>query len=151
MIDSAAATLPECLASNTAYLLVRSARQLHERMERALEPFNVRPRHYSVLAVLSSMGSISQQRLGEILQIDRTTMVAVIDELEKIGYVERRRDPADRRAYRVDLTPAGQTARQELRQVVDATQAKFFGRLSDHDRADLQRILRRFLCDSESP
>lgn len=149
MIESRLVNLPESLASRTGYLLARTARQLSERMDRALEPFDLRPRHYAVLAVLASVGSLSQQRLTEILQIDRTTMVAVVDELEKIGYVERRRDPADRRAYRVDLTPEGQAAHGELRGVVDATQASFFSRLSKQDRADLQRVLRRFLCDDE--
>ncbi len=138
------AALPECLASHTGYLLSRAARQLSERMEDALEPLGLRSRHYSVLAVLASLGPLSQHRLTGILHIDRTTMVAVVDDLESMGYVERRRDPADRRAYQLHLTPEGRGAEARLHEVVDAVQASFFSPLSSQERSALQHILRRF-------
>jgi DNA-binding MarR family transcriptional regulator len=47
----------------------------------------------------SERGSLSQQAIGERLRIDRTTMVALIDDLERGGYVKRERNPHDRRAY----------------------------------------------------
>ncbi len=145
MIDtSSSAALPECLASRTGYLLARAARQLSERMEDALEPLGLRSRHFSVLAVLSSLGPLTQHRLTGILHIDRTTMVAVVDDLESMGYVERRRDPADRRAYQLHLTADGRGAEARLRGVVDAVQASFFSPLSGQERSDLQHILRRF-------
>jgi len=61
-----------------------------------------------------------------------------------MGYVERRRDPSDRRAYQLHLTPKGHGAEARLREVVDAAQASFFSPLSSQERSDLQHILRQF-------
>ena len=55
--------------------------------------------------MIATEGPLSQQRLGERTALDRTTVVAIVDGLEEAGYVERRRDPDDRRAYALEVTP----------------------------------------------
>ena len=85
--------------------------------------------------------SLSQQAIGERLRIDRTTMVSLIDDLERAGYVKRDRNPGDRRAYVITLTPAGKRAQARAEQAVDADALEFFGRLSESERQQLHRLL----------
>src|SRR5690349_1433339 len=60
--------------------------------------------HMGALATIERAGPMSQQTLGEFLRKDRTSVVAIVDELEGEGLVERRRNPEDRRAYALEVT-----------------------------------------------
>ena len=64
--------------------------------------------HFGALSIIDAAGPMSQQTLGELIGKDRTTIVAVVDELEGEGLVERRRNPADRRAYALEVTRRGE-------------------------------------------
>ena len=66
-----------------------------------------------MLAVLSELGSVSQQTLADVLAVDRSTMVAFVDELEEKGYVRRGHNPSERRAYAIEFTGAGATVQRE--------------------------------------
>jgi DNA-binding MarR family transcriptional regulator len=69
----------------------------------------------------------------------------VVDEMERAGYVERRRDPADRRVVRVSLVPAAvERVERVYRWRGDAVEAALEG-LSDADRAIVIGFLRRFV------
>lgn len=100
---------PVTHTQSTAFLLVRAAQRASEALEHALSPLGLRVRHYRVLAALAEAGPRSQQALGGLLGIDRTTMVAIVDELERQGLAARHPDPADRRSHRVQLTARGRT------------------------------------------
>ena len=63
--------------------------------------------HFGALSIIDSAGPMSQQTLGELIGKDRTSIVAVVDDLEGEGLVERRRNPADRRAYALEVTRRG--------------------------------------------
>ena len=65
------------------------------------------PRDVGVLATLQAAGPLSQQELALRLNVNRTVMVKLIDGLEARGYVERVRNPEDRRAYALHATSAG--------------------------------------------
>jgi DNA-binding MarR family transcriptional regulator len=110
--------------------------------ERALAPLGLSGKGFGALILLAQDGPMSQQRLGERQGVDRTTMVAVVDELESAGYVERRRDPRDRRAYSLHATAKG---RRVLARAADATQRaeeEFLASLPATDRRRLKRLLR---------
>ncbi|MEK8145195.1 MarR family winged helix-turn-helix transcriptional regulator [Streptomyces sp. M10(2022)] len=81
-----------------------------EEAERALTTQGMRLRYFYVLAALDSDLSLSQQDLSRLLNLDPTTMVALIDEMESAGHVERRRNPSDRRRYILRLTEGGREA-----------------------------------------
>jgi DNA-binding MarR family transcriptional regulator len=70
-------------------------------------------------------------------------MVALIDDLERTGYVGRDRNPEDRRAYVTTLTAAGRRAQAKAEKAIDADAEHFFGRLSERERQQLHRLLRR--------
>jgi len=100
------------------------------------------PRVFAVLTTLAEAGPLSQQRLAERLRVNRTLMVAVADELERRGYVERERDPADRRAYALHITPEGEAARVALGAVLRQAEATMTTRLGPGERERLNALLR---------
>jgi DNA-binding MarR family transcriptional regulator len=89
------------------YLLKHAHVQLDALTTRALEPFGIDPRGLGVLRVLASREPTSQQEIAQLLSVDRTTMVALLDALERKGIVLRRPSVGDRRRNVVELTPAG--------------------------------------------
>ncbi|PWU24790.1 MAG: MarR family transcriptional regulator [Candidatus Rokuibacteriota bacterium] len=72
-----------------------------------LAPFELHPREFAVLRAVGAQEGQSQQALGDALQIPRSRMVSVVDELETRGLLERRPNPADRRVRELYLTEAG--------------------------------------------
>jgi DNA-binding MarR family transcriptional regulator len=77
------------------------------RAEAALAPVGLRPRHLIALTVLRDHGGSTQQALSATLQIDRTNLVGLLNDLETDGLIARRRSPEDRRRHIVELTDAG--------------------------------------------
>jgi DNA-binding MarR family transcriptional regulator len=68
-------------------------------------------------------------------------MVAVVDELERSGYVERRRDPRDRRAYSLQATPKGRRVLQRAAAATERAEDEFLAPLPAADRRRLKRLL----------
>jgi MarR family transcriptional regulator, lower aerobic nicotinate degradation pathway regulator len=140
--------LPASLHRRLGAVLTWAAENAQEVANRALEPLGLTVKHFGVMTFLryetepnGERGSLSQQAIGEVLRIDRTTMVALIDDLEQKGYVKRERNPDDRRAYAITLTAAGRRAQARAEDAVDANALQFFGRLSEAERAELHRLL----------
>jgi DNA-binding MarR family transcriptional regulator len=108
-----------------------------------LEPLGINVKHHAALTVLTDEGAMTQQDLGQRLGIDRTTIVAVVDVLENVGLVERRRSPIDRRAYLLTLTDAGRQARQRGQDVVDEAERRLLGALDESEQRLLADLLAR--------
>lgn len=78
-----------------------------------LEPFELHPREFAVLRAVSVQEGQTQQALGDRLQIPRSRMVSILDELETRSLLERRPNPADRRVREIHLTEAGRRVLSE--------------------------------------
>jgi DNA-binding MarR family transcriptional regulator len=142
--------LPPALGRRLGAVLSWAAQDAQQVADRALEPLGLTVKHFGVLTFIRHEaesdregGSLSQQAIGERLRIDRTTMVSLIDDLERAGYVKRERNPDDRRAYVIRLTAAGRRAQARAEEAVDALQ--FFGQLSEAERQELHRLLARLI------
>jgi MarR family transcriptional regulator, lower aerobic nicotinate degradation pathway regulator len=103
----------------------------------ALEPLGLRPKHYGVLNFLDAHPGASQQELGATMGIDPSSVVAIIDDFERAGVAERRRDPNDRRRYAVHLTRKGKALLNRAREAARAAEEAL---LADLD-ADERRVL----------
>jgi DNA-binding MarR family transcriptional regulator len=132
------------LVDHTGYLL-RVAHDHAVRTKNTEMPDGPDPRHYSMLVALQTSGPVSQQRLAETMRVNRTLVVGIVDEHERRGWVERRRDPDDRRSYRLHVTEAGARAIDEMRPRVERTSAIMAGRLSKAERARLHELLRKVI------
>lgn len=118
------------------------ARRLRHQAKRTLEPWEINPGHARALAVLLRHGPLRLSALAEHLHIAPRSATEVVDGLEERGLIERRPDPADRRATLVAPTGEGRRVGEAIRAARAAEADRFFGELSDDDRADLARILR---------
>ncbi|MEU6389715.1 MarR family winged helix-turn-helix transcriptional regulator [Streptomyces sp. NPDC046939] len=135
------------LVRRTGYLLHKAGSILMEDAERALAEQGMRMRYFYVLAALESDLTLSQQDLSRLFHLDPTTMVALIDEMERAGHVERRRNPADRRRYILRLTDDGRTALARAGRAVDAVERDFLQAVPAEDREKLQALLGSLLAD----
>jgi MarR family transcriptional regulator, lower aerobic nicotinate degradation pathway regulator len=145
-VSSAEATaqrLPESLTYWPGYLLAFIAERATDRFERELAPEGIRSRHASVLVVIDAEGPMSQRELGRRLRIDKSPMVGVVDDLERLGLAERRRDSSDRRVQAIHLTPKGRVALERVMQLAEIENARTFGVLDEDERAQLHDLLLR--------
>jgi DNA-binding MarR family transcriptional regulator len=134
------------LAERPGYLLHKTALLLVEDAERALSSVGMRTRDFFVLAALASGPDLSQQDLSRLLNLDPTTVVTVIDDLERRSYVERRRSKADRRRYNLILTEDGRAALEKADRVATDIEATFFANLTEDERALLRSMLGRVMA-----
>jgi DNA-binding MarR family transcriptional regulator len=124
----------------TGYMLRLAHTRAHQIADEEF-PDAPHPREYAVLTALAASGAVSQQRLAERLHVNRTLMVAVADELERRGLVERRRDPADRRSYGLHMTESGARELERLHGVMEQADRRMTARLTAAERARLHELL----------
>lgn len=129
------------LAGHTGVLLHKAGLLIQEEVDQALAAQGFRVRTFMVLAALAGGAELSQQDLSRVVNLDPTTMVALIDELEQAGQVERRRNPADRRRYILGLTEVGRRAMAEAEVVANEAERAFFARLPEGRRELLHDML----------
>ncbi|MFC6936891.1 MarR family winged helix-turn-helix transcriptional regulator [Actinomadura yumaensis] len=89
------------------YLLFELGRLVRRTAHEVFSGEPLRMAHALVLACVAADGPLSQREVSERLRLDPGDVVGLVDALEEAGYVERRRDPGDRRRYRLDVTEAG--------------------------------------------
>ena len=123
------------------FLLAVAAHRFRASFEVALEPLGLQVKHVAVLGTLACFGPVPQQQLGTSVCIDRTSMVALIDEMQERGLLRREPDPNDRRAYRIHLTAEGNDLLGRANALTKDVEDSCFGPLSADDRARLKRML----------
>lgn len=136
------------LADQTGYLL-RIAFVRAGEIGAAVVPEGTSVRFYGVLQTLTELGPQSQHELSELLHVNRTMMVSLIDSMEEAGLVERRRNPADRRSYALEPTSKGRRALSSLTTASDRAESALTGGLSVKERARLQELLRAVVVSGE--
>ena len=92
-------------------------------------------------------GTCLQQGLAEMLMLDANNCVLLLNELDDAGYVERRRDPQDRRRHIVEITPAGLEALAEGERRLEDLEDDVFGKLSASERCRLHDLLTKALAE----
>src|SRR2546421_4762706 len=95
------------LTDRAAFLLAKLGRVALDRFAARLQPLGLRPPHCGLLAVIAQRQDSSQQELGRLLGQAPSGIVAMLDDLERLGAVRRVRDDVDRRRHLLALTPAG--------------------------------------------
>ena len=126
-------------------LLFRLWRASHVRVAEVLGSVALTPALFAILNVVGARQGIIQQELGAALGIDRSTMVSLIDQLERAGLAERRPSATDRRAREIAITPKGRRLLQRSRRMISKTEDEVFAGLSADERSELVRLLRRAL------
>jgi DNA-binding MarR family transcriptional regulator len=136
-----AARLPEELVSSALFLLKRVGMAAKERSFQAYDEAGLHPYHHAILAVLDEGSRETQGAIADALGYDRGQLVGLLDELEDAGFVERQRDPNDRRRHVVRMTPAGRKALARLRTLSRQLETEFLAALDEGEQDTLHRLL----------
>jgi MarR family transcriptional regulator, lower aerobic nicotinate degradation pathway regulator len=130
----------------TGFLLSKAGRTAAARFTERLEPLGLRPRHFALLNFVAGDEGCSQQALGERLGLDPSGLVAVIDDLEEQGLVERRACPGDRRRHAVHLTRPGRAKLRRAREAARSNQADLLAPLSEREIEVFHDLLLRVVA-----
>jgi DNA-binding MarR family transcriptional regulator len=123
------------------FLLGKVLQKMETNFVEGLSPFEINARQYGVLLFIEGNPYSSQKDISENLQIDRTTMVSHIDHLEGLGYVERTRNPNDRRSYSLLITDKGKDVLDSRWEFLIHTELEVLAPLSDEEKQLLKELL----------
>src|SRR5215471_2796729 len=135
--------LPPSMRDRIPFLLYRAAEQSHSLANDMLARTGLTARQVGILTLVIEREPMTQKALGDLLRIDRTTMVALIDDLEGKGFVVRQRHPRDRRAFLVWPTESGRAAKVEAIGILDEQQHHFLAPLTAAEQQQLGALLKR--------
>ena len=124
-----------------ALLLIDVGRECQRRARAALAAQNLKPRQVYILDVLAQHGPVGQRELGDMLDVDHSLLVTMLNPLEHDGLIERQRSEQDRRRHHVLITPAGQRLLERAMATVEEVQAEFLAPLDERSRGELQHML----------
>jgi DNA-binding MarR family transcriptional regulator len=143
---SPAAADPSPYTGDLCWLLSRASHVLTTELTAALERLGISPRAHSVLGAAMT-GHHTQIELARIVGLDKTTMVATLDELQAAGLAERRPSPSDRRARIIAVTEAGERAVRQAREIADEIRDDVLRALPPEERAVFVDALRRLVSE----
>jgi DNA-binding MarR family transcriptional regulator len=130
-------------------LVEHLARVSRRAFETSMAPGSLRPRHFIALKLLSERGPVSQHGLADVLSLDPSNVVGLLNELEERGLITRRRDPADRRRHIVELPSAGQDELNLAYARLSLVEDELLSTLSTDERDTLYQLLVRALGGKE--
>lgn len=124
-------TLPHEVTGSAVWIVQRLADTLRDAVDEAIVGASdageaLTLRGYWLLETIGATAAHSQRELCDLLRVDRSDMVRLIDALEDAGFVARTRDTEDRRRQLIGLTEAGAAAREAVRAAVAAAEADVF-------------------------
>ncbi|MGW3890050.1 MarR family winged helix-turn-helix transcriptional regulator [Micromonospora chokoriensis] len=144
-MESTAPQSPAGLRTSPTWLLNQTAAHATRLLSEGFAAHDLRGYHYRLLAALAEDGPASQADLGRRCGIDRSDVVAAVNDLAGRGLVVRAPDPADRRRNVISLTDAGADEAQRMGDTVGRVQDDLLAPLSTAERDQLTRLLSRLL------
>ena len=119
--------------------------------QRLFRPHGITAAQYNVFSVLVATGEgISQRELGDVLVVDRSNVTGLVDRMEKAGWVKRVDDPADRRVYRVTLTPAGRRLWEKVSPAYEAVVLQVVGALTQKQARETVETLKQLQAGAQA-
>lgn len=131
------------LTDDLSFLLARANALALAAGNTALAPHGLRARSYSVLALSAGDARPSQREIAEFLRLDPSQVVALVDDLQSRGLIDRQPDPSDRRANVVVASDAGRTLLDAAAESARQAEASVHAGLTAEDRELLISLLRR--------
>ncbi|MBD0418238.1 MarR family transcriptional regulator [Streptomyces sp. TRM S81-3] len=135
------------LHADTGYLLYRLGLRSGQLFNASLQESGLRLRHYAVLRLLATTEGALQRELSARLGYDPSAIVGLVDDLEKLGFAERRPSPDDRRSRIVVLTDEGRTFLQDTDEAGTQVTNDLLGPLDAGERKTLHALLLRIAGD----
>lgn len=126
-----------------AFLLAQLGAHAASQFAEKLMILDLAPSDAGILRLLRVAAGLSQQELAAKLGIHPSRLVAILDNLEKRGYLERRPNPDDRRLYSLFLTKGGEEVLGRIGRVAREHQESLLSPLNAEERAVLGSLLLR--------
>lgn len=141
--------IPITLLESPSFQLERLRRRTRDEAENALNAENTSLREYWVLTCLVAKAAASQAALSELLVIDASDMVRLIDALEEHGWASRERDPKDRRRQIVTSTKRGRQAQAKLTEVVRVAEDRALDESTSKQLKHLRKLAASIIAAEE--
>jgi MarR family transcriptional regulator, lower aerobic nicotinate degradation pathway regulator len=138
-------TVPRPVGAEIGLLLRLAHQRAAKAFTGALQPLDIEGRHYGVLTTLVRLGPVTQARLIQELNSDKSAILRTVDELEQRGLTVRQPVPGDRRARTIALTAEGQRRFAAASKVAKQVTEQLFGCLTKAEQATLRDLLIRFV------
>jgi DNA-binding MarR family transcriptional regulator len=143
--------MPSRVVEMPTWLISRAYAHSHRLLAEGFGAAGFRGYHYRLLAALDEFGPASQAALGRRTSIDRSDVVAALNELAGRGLIKRSPDPDDRRRNIITITLAGTKQLRTLDQILAGVQEKLLAPLSPADRTKLIGLLTQLLDHDARP
>ncbi|HDX9580458.1 TPA: MarR family transcriptional regulator [Bacillus pseudomycoides] len=114
-----------------------------------LKSYDINARQYGVLIKTNEKPNLSQKEIADELKIDRTTMVDFIDHLESLQYVNRIKNPKDRRSYCIQITNKGQEVLENCWGLLTQSEMKILSSLTKEEQLFFKTCLLKILKNTE--
>jgi DNA-binding MarR family transcriptional regulator len=134
-------------SASAPFLLAQIGSHAAGKFAERLAPLDFTPAHAGILRILSKHGPLTQQALAGILGMFASRLVALVDQLESRGFIERRDHPDDRRSYALHLTEKGRVALQSIGRVAREHHKALLGALTVDEQQQLGQFLQRIADD----
>jgi len=134
--------------AGSGLLILRLARASAWALGRSLAESGLGWAEYAALHHLDAQGPVAQRELAAALRIQPSNIVALLDDLQRGGLIDRSPDPADRRRHRVELTPRGLAVLARATKAARAAEADLLAPLTGGERRQLHSYLVRLTAHS---
>ena len=128
---------------NIGYMLADNSRLLRRAFDERVRKMGVTSPQARLLLILARDGGRNQGFYAEQLEVEPITLCRMVDRLQEAELVERRADPADRRAWQLFLTRKAERRVADLRACVDDMVEETLAGFTDADRTRLADLLER--------
>ena len=135
------------LQEDLAFLIAQVGSHSQSSFGKQVDPLGLRLAHVGVLKAIFGADGLTQRELGDALGMFPSNLVRLIDELEKKQLVRRGHNASDRRSYTLLLTKKGQSIASALIALTQAHQDHICAALTQPERRDLTRLLRKIATD----
>jgi DNA-binding MarR family transcriptional regulator len=129
------------MSDNLGFLLADVSRLLRRSFDARARTIGVTRPQWRVLTMLTRHEGINQGGLAELIDVEAITLCRMVDRLAEAGLVERRADPADRRAWRLYLTDKARPLINDLKNLGEGLFVEAVAGLSETEQAELKRML----------
>lgn len=139
------------MADQTGFLVGDVSRLLRRAFDVRARGIGVTRTQWRMLTTLSRNEGVNQGRLAELLDVEPITLCRMVDRLSEAGLVERRADPADRRAWRIFLSDRSRPILDELRSLANGLLDDALAGFSAAERDQLAKLLERMRDNLSTP
>jgi DNA-binding MarR family transcriptional regulator len=139
------------MSDSIGFLLSDVSRLMRRRFDERARALGATRTQWKALAHVGRNEGLHQSALAELLEVEPITLTRMVDRLEEAGLVERRRDPADRRAWQLFLTEKSHPVLERMHDIAGDLTASALAGVSSDELAQLTTTLEQIRANLHAP